>query len=126
MIIFGKELREKVITLGVFITCCCCVVIAIRCAYFAGKYALPLSIGFILVPLAIYNRMKWGYILARTICGVAAIGLVSVNINPFTYEDFELAHSSHSLFLLETLPFAGLAILLFYCLGEHAKMRGLK
>jgi len=83
-----------------------------------------LTIGFLFIPLAIYLGWELGYVLARAICGLAIFSLLTANLDPFG--DFELAHISHFSLLLETLPFACLAGFLFYCLQEHAKLRGLK
>jgi hypothetical protein len=126
MIIFYKGLKEIVITLGVFIACCFIIFFAIRAVYTFRIYALPVSVGLILIPLAIYKGWRWGYALARTFYGGWTILLACSTFNPFVLEDLELSKKSYSLFLLEILPFAGLALLLFYCLGEHAKWRGLK
>ena len=115
-----------IIFAGVLMACGCFVALAIRLICVNGVYALPISAGLAFLPLAIYWGMKWGYVLSRVICGLVAIGAVSGSLNPFAYEDVELIHDSYVHFLLIALSIAGIAVFLFYCLGEHANSRGLK
>lgn len=126
MIMPHNTTKQFVVTAGVFIACFCIIATAIGLACFGRKYAPLVSIAFILIPVAIYYGKRWGYIFARTIYGGTAILLIGGTLNPFTYEDCELANRSYVLLLLQALLLAGLAILLFYCLGEHSKRRGIK
>jgi hypothetical protein len=108
--------------LGVILACCGCLVISLNLFCLWGFNLWFVSIGFLflLVPIAIFIGWEVGYVIARAICFLALMGLVVVNFDPFG--DFELAHVSHFLLLLETLPFA----ILFFrraCQVEEIEMR---
>ena len=126
MTIFHKSTKKMVITTGVFFACCICVASAVRIPYVFGRYSLFISVVLILVPMGIYKGCKWGYAFARWIFGILGFILVFGSINPFTYSDFQYSHQSYPLYVLGSLFFAGQVMFLFYCLGEHAKMKGLK
>jgi hypothetical protein len=125
MFIYTQGTKEKVVTIGVLIACCLLAALAIRCLVI-GKYALIGSLVCILVLIALWKGNKVGYFVARFIFGGLAVIFVGGSINPFTYEDVELAHDSYTQFLVISLLFAVLAGFLAYCLGQHAKLRGLK
>jgi len=126
MTIFHKSTKLAVVAMGVFFACCICVVAAVRTPYAFGRYSLFISVVLILVPIGIHKGWEWGYTLARTIFGTLAFILVFGSINPFTYSDFQFPNRSYPLYVLESLFFAGQVMFLFYCLGEHAKTKGLK
>jgi len=125
-VMFRNSGKEMIIFSGVLMACGCFVALAIRLICVNGIYALPMSAGLAFLPLAIYWGMKWGYVLSRLVCGLVVILGVGGSLNPFVYEDVELANGSYVHLLLIALLTAGFAVFLFYCLGEHAKSRGLK
>ena len=121
----GRAIK-LVVTSGVFIACFCLIALALRLVYVSGIYALPVSAFLILITLAaLYKGWRWRYILARTIYGGLAILIVGGTINPPCYDEADIAGISYSSILWEFLPLAGLAVFLFWCLGVHAKWRGL-
>lgn len=81
---------------------------------------------FIGIPIAILRRMKVGYALARLVYGGLAV-LFSGMINPCNVDDLVVNEYTQEFFVeqLEVIIFIIIFGLLFFCLGEHARLRGI-
>jgi hypothetical protein len=123
MFILSRNRKEKIVTAGTLIACCLLLILSIRLAL-AGRYALMISLLVALISVAIFKGLKIGYILGRCLFGGTAILLIGGGaLNPFTYEDIHVAGVSYGYFLIENILLIVVAIFLFYCLGEHARLR---
>jgi hypothetical protein len=125
MFIFTGNAKEGIVTTGVLIAGCILITLAIKCA-FLGGYALIVSVIFILILSAIFKGIKLGYIVARLFFGGIAISLPTYALNPFFYEDTQIYNMPYEDYLLGFFLIIALAVFLFYCLGEHSRLRTLR
>jgi hypothetical protein len=120
-----RNTKEKVITIGVVISFFIFLALSIRFAC-AGGYAIILSFLSILIPVAVFKGVRFGYTLGRFVFGGLAILLPGGALTSFSYEDAMLARASYVHTLGASLLIAIIFVFLFYCLGEHIKLRNLK
>ena len=127
MFLYTQSSREKVITAGALLSCGTLVCIAGRVACFGG-YGLIVALALILVPVALWKGWRVGYFGARFILGGTAI-ICAINlVNPMAWADLIIGNSytNYERFLCLTLVMAIFTGFLSYCVGQHAKLRGLK
>ena len=125
MMIFTRNLKEKLVTAGALLSLCALAILSIRLIYLGGWDLAFASVG-ILILFAILKGIKFGYTAGRFIFGAHAIIMVAGTLNPFTYGDALLAGRSFPHEVLEGMAVAALSVFLFYSLGEHSKLRGVK
>jgi len=133
MFIFDKNIKEKTITAGVVITCIIFIVWAIKILFTGGLALVILSLFFVLIPVSIFQGAELGYFVARFICGVYALDIASAPFNPLNEDGFmiwrRILHSGSSaeclIPLFKLILIVCVCMFLFFCLGEHARMRGI-
>jgi hypothetical protein len=128
--ILAGNTKEKIVTAGALIACCLLVALSARLVYIdmtsrgLNICDLILSLSTSLIAVAIFKGAKFGYFMARLISGGGAFSAVVGALSGFAYDDLLAAHASWTNHVIWVMSFAALALVLFYCLGEHAKLRG--
>ncbi len=123
--LYLKNAREILITLFVMCFCIACFGIATFFLFYPDKIIALLFFGsFFSIPAGVYYRKKWAYVIARTLCGLTAIVIVGFALNAFAYLDGGSGDTIW-VYATKTLPFAVIPLTMFYCLNEHAKLRGI-
>jgi hypothetical protein len=125
MFILTGTTKERIVTSGVliaFLLLAWVSIIGVR----HGGYNLIIPFLSLLIVVTIIRGISIGYWLARFILGIIAIAGIVGTINPFAYDDCLAAHASFSEFVISGVMTSAVAVFLFYCLGEHAKLRGVR
>jgi hypothetical protein len=125
MFILTSTTKEKIVTSGVLIAFLLLAWVSFNSVRLGG-YALSVPFLSLLIVVTITKGISFGYWLFRFILGGIAISGIVGTINPFAYEDCLIAHASYSECVIEGVIMSLAAASLFYCLGEHAKMRGVR
>jgi hypothetical protein len=117
--------KEGVATAGTLISCCGFFALSVR-FFYNGGWATGPAIFSILIATAILKGVRLGYTVGRFIFGGLGVLLTGGISSPFSYEDKLLINAPYGPILFRTIPVVALLVFLFYCLGEHARLRGLK
>ena len=125
MFFHTKSTKELMITLGTICALTMFFVLAISVYFNVDGWAEILCILIGIIPIMVIIGFDMGYAIARFFIGVFAVIIVGGALNPFTYGDFYVAHklSSYSIFLVMAVFLELFVLTVFYCLGEHQRIR---
>ena len=123
-------LKAKIVTSGTVIACCLLVFFPIRAVVYNRPYMVITSFILVLICLGIIKGIRLAYASARFIYAVVAILFSCNSVNGFFYEDAMIGESWNDATFYrifgKLVSIGIVCITLFWCLGEHAKLRGVK
>jgi uncharacterized membrane protein len=126
MIIFAGNAKERFATIGALMSLCALLASSARLIYVGEGWGFAFAFIHILTGAAIVKGVKLGYVAGRFVFGALAILLTAGTLNPFSYADVARAGGSFVYSILKSVPLILLFLFLFYSLGEHGKLRGMK
>jgi len=122
MFIHAKSAKEKLATAGVLVSLCLLLALALMLARHGG-YSLIFSLLFAAIAGTVFKGIKHGYTAAMCFFSLLAIFIPAGIINPFWCMDEEAAGHAYAPIAAGAVLAAAFFLLLFDCLGEHARLR---